>query len=342
MRSRNNGNSAMGVFHGRRIAVSGGPGSLGRVVVRKLHERGCTDLTVPRRATCDLSRWDHIEQFFDKCRLHLLLHLAATVDNPASHRDVAESFYNNAMMAMQVIEASSRHGVEKMICIGSASSYPANALVPLREQDLFKGLPDPARAVRGIAKRLPLIQAQAYRQQHGFHCVFLIPTNFYGPGDNFEPKTSYVIASLIRKFVNAVDTGATEIVIGGIGCATRDFIHVEDCAEGILLALEHYRSGDAVNQRRRSPHPRTGAQDRACNGLYRAHSVGPQLSGGHHPARVGCNSRAKGIWFSRPTRPERRTGGNRGVVPLDTRAKNRAAGKNGTGANSLSGLGEYP
>jgi GDP-L-fucose synthase len=134
-----------------------------------------------------------------------------------------------------------------MICIGSASSYPANATVPLREQDLFKGLPDAGRAIHGIAKRLPFIQAQAYRRQYGFHGVFLIPTNFYGPGDNFEPKTSYVIASLIRKFVNAVDTGATEIVSGGTGCATRDFIHVEDCAEGIVLALEHYSGGDAVN-----------------------------------------------------------------------------------------------
>ena len=110
-----------------------------------------------------------------------------------------------------------------------------------------KALPDPARAIHGIAKRLPFIQAQAYRQQYGFHCVFLIPTNFYGPGDNFDPKTAYVIPSMIRKFVDAVDTGAGEIVIGGTGCATRDFLHVEDCAEGILLALEHYSGGDAIN-----------------------------------------------------------------------------------------------
>ena len=247
MRALDDSSAAMGVFHGRRIVVTGGAGFLGRVVVRKLHERGCTDITVPRRASCDLSRWDHIEQLFSRCRPHLLLHLAATVDNPAADRDVADSFYNNVMMTTQLMEASSQHDVEKMICIGSASSYPANAPLPLREQDLFEGLPGAARAIHGIAKRLPFIQAQAYRRQYGFHCVFLIPTNFYGPGDNFEPKTSYVIASLIRKFVHAVDTGATEIVIGGTGCATRDFIHVEDCAEGIVLALEHYSGGDAVN-----------------------------------------------------------------------------------------------
>jgi GDPmannose 4,6-dehydratase len=132
IRALDNGNAAMGVFHGRHIAVTGGAGFLGRVVVRKLRERGCTDITVPRRASCDLSRWDNIEQLYDKYRPHLLLHRAATVDSPAGHPDVAESFYN-VMMATQLMEASSRHGVEKMICIGSASSYPANAPEPLRE-----------------------------------------------------------------------------------------------------------------------------------------------------------------------------------------------------------------
>ena len=236
-----------GVFQTKRVVVTGGAGFLGSVVVRKLRELGCREITVPRRATCDLSRWDHIEQLFDKARPHFLLHLAATVDNPASHRDVAESFYNNVMMGMQLMEAASRHGVAKMIFIGSASSYPANAPVPLREQDLFKGLPDPARVVHGIAKRLPFIQAQAYRQQYGFHCVFLIPTNFYGPGDNFDPKTCFVIPSLINKFAQAVETGASEVFIGGTGCATRDFLHVDDCAEAILLALEHYSGGEAAN-----------------------------------------------------------------------------------------------
>jgi GDP-L-fucose synthase len=247
MRPINSSNRSMGVFYGRRIVVTGGAGFLGRVVVKKLRERGCRDLTIPRRATCDLSRIDHIEKMFDVARPHLLLHLAASVASPTGHRDVAESFYNNVMMSTQLVEAASRHGVEKMIYLGSASSYPANAPVPLREQDLFKGLPDAGRSEHGIAKRLPMIQALAYRQQYGFHCVCLIPTNFYGPGDNFDPRTSFVIPSLIRKFLEAVESGAQEVVIGGSGCATRDFIHVEDCAEGILLALEHYHGADPVN-----------------------------------------------------------------------------------------------
>jgi GDP-L-fucose synthase len=234
-------------FGAKRIVVTGGAGFLGRYVVDKLKERGCRDISIPRRSSFDLSRWDDIERLFEQARPHLLLHLAATVDNPAGHRNVASSYYNNVLMTTQLIEAASRHGVEKMICIGSASSYPPNAPFPLCEQDLFKGLPDASREAHGIAKRLAWIQARAYRQQYGFHCVFLIPTNFYGPGDNFDPKSSYVIPSLIRKFIEASETGSDEVVIGGSGCATRDFLHVDDCAEGIILALERYSGADAIN-----------------------------------------------------------------------------------------------
>jgi GDP-L-fucose synthase len=234
-------------FAAKRIVVTGGAGFLGRYVVDKLKDRGCREITVPRRSSFDLSRWDDIERLFDYARPHLLIHLAATVDSPVGHRNVAASFYNNVMMTTQLMEAASRHGVEKMVCAGSASSYPPNAPFPLQEADLFKGLPDVSREAHGIAKRLAWIQARAYRQQYGFRCIFLIPTNFYGPGDNFDPKSCYVIPSLIRKFVDAAESGADEVVIGGSGCATRDFLHVDDCAEALVLALERYSGGDAIN-----------------------------------------------------------------------------------------------
>ena len=234
-------------FSGKRIVVTGGAGFLGRYVVEKLKERGCRDITIPRRAAFDLSRWDDIERLFEQSRPHYLLHVAATVDNPVGHRNVATSFYNNVLMTTQLMEAASRHGVEKMICIGSASSYPANAPFPLREHDLFKGLPDASREAHGIAKRLAWVQAKAYRQQYGFQCVFLIPTNFYGPGDNFDPKSSYVIPSLIRKFIEAAESGADHVIIGGTGCATRDFLHVEDVADATVTALERYSGPEAIN-----------------------------------------------------------------------------------------------
>jgi GDP-L-fucose synthase len=231
----------------KRIVVTGGAGFLGRVVVRKLRELGCREITVPRRTTCDLTRADAIARLLDQARPDVLFHLASTIDNPPGRGIVAESFRNNVLMTTQLIDAASKRGVEKMVCLGSASSYPANAPVPLREDDLFAGLPAPPRIAYAIAKRLPLIQAQAYRQQYSFRCIFLIPTNFYGPGDNFEPETCFVIPSLVRKFVEAVETGAAEVTVGGTGSATRDFMHVEDCAEGILLAAERYDKTEAVN-----------------------------------------------------------------------------------------------
>jgi GDP-L-fucose synthase len=236
-----------GSFAEKRIVVTGGAGFLGRVVVRKLRELGCREITVPRRATCDLTRADAIAWLLDHVRPHLLLHLASTVDNPPERGNAAESFRNNVLMTAQLMDAASKRGIEKMVCLGSASSYPADAPVPLREDDLFAGLPAPPRIAHAIAKRLPLIQAQAYRQQYGFRCIFLIPTNFYGPGENFDPETCFVIPSLVRKFVEAAETGATEVTVGGTGSATRDFMHVEDCAEGILLAAERYDKAEAVN-----------------------------------------------------------------------------------------------
>ena len=232
---------------GKRAVVTGGAGFLGRVVVRKLAERGCTEVAVPRRNSCDLRRPGDIARLLDAAQPDFVIHLAATVDDPAGRADVASSFSDNVLMATQLIDAAARRGVAKMAVLGSASSYPASAAMPLREEDLFNGLPDASRLAHGIAKRLPVIHAYACRLQYGFRCVSLIPTNLYGPGDNFDAGTSYVIPSLVRRFVDAVEAGAPEITLRGSGKATRDFLHVDDCAEGILLALERYDALQPVN-----------------------------------------------------------------------------------------------
>lgn len=234
-------------FAGKRIVVTGGAGFLGSVVVRKLGERGCREVTVPRRVSCDLRRSEEIARLLDDARPDFLIHLAGTVDNSPGHANSAASLHDNVLMTTRLIDEVARRGIEKMVCIGSASSYPASAPMPLREQDLFNGLPEVSRAAHGIAKRLPLVQAHACRKQFGLQCVFLIPTNFYGPGDNFDLKTSYVIPSLIRRFIEAAGARASEVILRGSGRATRDFLHVEDCAEGVLLALERYDGAEPVN-----------------------------------------------------------------------------------------------
>src|SRR5580704_4909901 len=232
---------------GKKIVVTGGAGFLGRVVVGKLRERGCTEVIVPRRAETDLTRGEDVERMFSEAEPQILIHLAATVANAAGRGNAAECFCANVLMSTQLMEAAAKRGIEKMVCVGSASSYPANASLPLRESDLFGGLPEASRVAHGVAKRLGWIQAQACRQQYGLRTIFLIPTNFYGPGDNFGEETSFVIPSLVRKFVEAAEAGAEEVTLRGTGCATRDFLHVEDCAEGILMALEKYTGAGPVN-----------------------------------------------------------------------------------------------
>lgn len=232
---------------GRRILVTGGAGFLGRSVTQKLRERGVIELTIPRRADCDLARWEDVERVFRRAQPELIVHLAATVESPAGRGRIAESFRNNILMSLHLLEAATQSGVEKIILLGSASSYPAGASIPLRESDLLGGLPEAPRVAHGMAKRLPLVAAQAWRQEYGLRSVFLIPTNCYGPEDNFDPESSYVIPSLVRKFVEAAESEAEEVTIRGTGCATRDFLHVDDCAEGILLALERYDGSQPVN-----------------------------------------------------------------------------------------------
>jgi len=186
---------------GKRAVVTGGAGFLGRVVVRKLAERGCAEVAVPRRSSCDLRRADDVARMLDAAQPDFVIHLAGAVGDPASDVDVGTKFCDNVLMATQLIDAAARRGIPKMAVVGSASSYPASAPMPLREQDLFNGLPDASRLPYGIAKRMPVIHAYACRLQFGFRCISLIPTNFYGPGDYFDATTSYVIPALVRRFV---------------------------------------------------------------------------------------------------------------------------------------------
>jgi len=234
-------------FADKRVVVTGGAGFLGSCVVKKLRERGCASITVPRRATCDLTRWENITRLLDQASPHIVIHLAGVVDNPVGGGNTAAAFYKNLMMGVQLMEAARQRGVEKMVCLGTASSYPKLAPTPLREEELWNGYPDETRAPYGIAKKILLVQSKVYRQQYAFNCIYLIPANLFGPGDNFDPHTSYVIPALIRKFFDAVRNGDREIVCWGSGSSTRDFLFVDDCAEAILLATERYNDGEAIN-----------------------------------------------------------------------------------------------
>ena len=236
-----------GFFADKQVVVAGGAGFLGRWVVSKLQQRGCTSVVVPRQATCDLRKWENVCRLLDQAQPHLVIHLAAVVDNPVGQGNAAACFYDNVLMSLQLLEAARQRGVKKMVCLGTASSYPKNAPVPYREEDLWNGYPDESRAPYALAKKLVLVQVQAYRQQYGFNCIYLIPTNLFGPGDNFEPQTCYVIPALIRKLSNAARNGDHEVVLWGSGNATRDFLFVEDCAEAISLAVELYNDSEPVN-----------------------------------------------------------------------------------------------
>jgi GDP-L-fucose synthase len=238
----------MGFWAQRKIVVTGGAGFLGSHVVRKLQERGCREISVPRSHEYDLREKEAILRLYETARPDLVIHLAAVVGGIGANRQhPGQFFYDNAIMGIQLLEQARRFAVEKFVVVGTVCAYPKLTPVPFREEDLWSGYPEETNAPYGLAKKMLLVQAQAYRQEYGFNSIYLLPVNLYGPGDNFHPETSHVIPALIRKCIEARVQGREEVVAWGTGTASREFLYVEDAAEAIVLASERYNKPEPVN-----------------------------------------------------------------------------------------------
>jgi GDP-L-fucose synthase len=239
---------AEGFWESSRICVTGGAGFLGSYVLEKLGERGASDIFVPHIEDYDLVQPDGVRRMLDDARPNLVIHLAANVGGIGANRErPAEFFYDNAMMGVQLIHESWKAGVDKVVTIGTVCAYPKFTPVPFKEEAIWDGYPEETNAPYGLAKKMMLVQSQAYRQQYGFNSVFLVPVNLYGPRDNFNLKTSHVIPALIRKCIEAKEAEKDEVVVWGDGSPTREFLYVGDAAEAILLAAELYNASDPVN-----------------------------------------------------------------------------------------------
>lgn len=238
----------MSFFEGKCVVVTGGAGFLGKNVVKKLQTEGCTDIFVPRSKDYDLVDMESVKKLYKDAAPNIVIHLAAVVGGiGANSEHPGQFFYDNLMMGAQTMEIGRQHGLEKFVAMGTICCYPKFTPIPFKEDDLWNGYPEETNAPYGLAKKMLLVQSQAYRQQYGFNSIFLMPVNLYGPGDNFNPCSSHVIPALIKKCVDAVENHDEKIVVWGTGKATREFLYVEDCAEGIVLATEKYNKSDPVN-----------------------------------------------------------------------------------------------
>jgi GDP-L-fucose synthase len=237
-----------GFWNDRRVLVTGGAGFLGRCVVDRLRQSGAEQIGVPRTADFDLRTIEGIRGALAEYRPDIVIHLAAVVGGIGANREnPGRFFYENAIMGIQLMEEARLAAVSKFVTIGTVCSYPKFTPVPFREDDLWNGYPEETNAPYGLAKKMLLVQGQAYRQQYGFDVIHLIPVNLYGPGDNFDPRSSHVIPALIKKCVDAREAGDPAIEVWGTGSASREFLYVSDAARGIVLAAEHYDGSDPVN-----------------------------------------------------------------------------------------------
>jgi len=232
----------------KRITVTGGEGFLGRHLIRKMKEKGYEHLYIADIPKYDLVKLEDIRRMYDDSKPDVVIHLAAKVGGIGFNQEnPATLFYENLMMGIQLFHEGYLRNIEKFVAIGTICAYPKYTPVPFKEENLWNGYPEETNAPYGLAKKMMLVQSQAYRQQYGFNSIFLLPVNLYGPGDNFDPRSSHVIPAIIRKCVDAIAHNEKEIVVWGTGKATREFFYVEDAAEAIILATERYNKSDPVN-----------------------------------------------------------------------------------------------
>ena len=235
-------------WQNQRVCVTGGAGFFGSYVVEKLEQLGAAEIFVPRIEQYDLVNLDDIRRMLRDGDPSLIIHLAALVGGIGANRArPADFFYTNLMMGIQLMHEAWKYGVDKFVAVGTICAYPKNTPVPFKEENLWDGYPEETNAPYGLAKKMLLVQAQAYRQQYDFNAVFPLPVNLYGPRDNFDLETSHVIPALIRKYIEAKEQGKNQVVIWGDGTPTREFLYVEDAVDGLLLAAEHYDSSEPVN-----------------------------------------------------------------------------------------------
>jgi len=232
----------------RRILVTGGNGFLGTFVVKKLRKLGCRNIFIPHIEDYDLVHMGAVKRVYQDAKPHIVIHLAAVVGGIGANKENPRKFfYNNLMMGIQMMEIGRQKEIEKFVALGTICCYPKFTPIPFKEENLWNGYPEETNAPYGLAKKMLLVQSQAYRQQYGFNSIFLLPVNLYGPGDSFDLRTSHVIPALIKKCIDAKRNGDTSIIVWGTGKATREFLYVEDAAEGIVLATQKYDKSDPVN-----------------------------------------------------------------------------------------------